>query len=412
MSRRPRSDTMSERPTVQGGMSGGVPGVSGKDVFETVATLDGQPAGKPPQASGVGEERALCCSAVCLPDRPSDLQGKAAILVSMSQLPPPLPPMPPPVPPGGGPNPWPTQAFELPERPQTRLSFDGLMAEAWRLMGGNYGLLVGVVGVWIGISIAGSVVSIGLEQIHPVVSGLWDVLTLFLVDAPLFAGVAMLGVRLARGERPAFDAMFDGFRSYGPIVLINLIKLPVVAVGVALVILPVAGLIGLAGLGGGRPPVALVSLGVGVAVLLGLGVYLFLFARLYLADVLILDQTGPRPGPIDALRLSWRITGPVTITLVLLFLLGLLIAIGTALMLLIGLLLLGLPLLICMGGVGVRRMLESLDRPVCNHCGFDLSATDQPKCPECGRTRWRYTRATAIPPPQAPPFGSTLAPGG
>lgn len=320
--------------------------------------------------------------------------------------------MPPPVPPGDGPNPWPTRSFELPERPQTRLSFDGLMAEAWRLMVAHYGRLLGVVGVWIGISFVLGVMSLGLEQIHPAVSGLWDLVTVFLVDAPLYAGVAMLGVRLARGERPAFDAMFDGFRSYGPIVLVNLIKLTTVAMAVGLVILPVAGLFGLGGLYGGRPPVALVSLGVGLAALLGLGVYLFLFARLYLADVLILDQTGSRPGPIDALRLSWRITSPVTITLVLLFLLGLLIAIGTTLMLLVGLLLLGLPLLICMGGVSVRRMLESLDRPVCNHCGFDLSATAQTKCPECGRTRWRYSRATPPTPPQVPPFGSTLEPGG
>lgn len=329
---------------------------------------------------------------MCLPER---LHGQAVILFAMSQLPPPFPPLPPPAPLGGERGSWQTQVFELPQRPQTRLSFEGLVAEAWRLMGANYWLLVGVVGVWIGISIAGSVVSAGLEQIHPAMSALWDLGTYFLVDAPLYAGAAMLGLRLARGERPAFDAMFDGFRSYGPIVLANLIRVLVVTACVALVMLPFVGVIGLAGVAGGGPSAWLASLSIAVGVLLGLGVYLFLGVRLYLADVLILDQTGPRPRPIDALRLSWRITAPVTMALVLLFLLGMLIAIGTAFLLIIGLLLLGLPLLICMGGVAVRRMLESLDRPVCNHCGFDLSATAQPRCPECGRTGWRYARATS-----------------
>jgi hypothetical protein len=324
-------------------------------------------------------------------------------------MPPPLPP----VPPGGGQNPWPTSVGQFPERPQTRLSFDGLLAEGWRLMASNYGQLLGVVGVWIGISIAGSVVSAGLEQIHAAISVMWDLVTLFLVDAPLYAGVAMFGLRLARGERPAFDAMFDGFRSYGPVVLANLIKLPLIAVALLIAVLPFAAIVGLSGaVERGAPPVALVTLVVGFGGLVALGVYLFLFARLLLTDILILDNFGPRPGPIDALRLSWRVTGPVTLTLMGLFLLGALIAIGTTLMLLIGLLLLGLPLLVALGGVSVRRMLESLDRPVCNHCGFDLSATTTPNCPECGRPRWRYTRVTLSTPPQAPPFASAFTPGG
>lgn len=315
--------------------------------------------------------------------------------------------MPPPLP-GGGPNPWPTQEFDLPKRPQTRLSFDGLMSESWLLMSASYGLLVGVAAVWCGISIASAVVSAGLELIHTAVSAIWDLLVFLLVEAPLFAGVVMLALRLARGERPEFNAMFDGFRSYGPIVLINLIKLMIT---VGLITLPAKGLIGLAERGGAWSPVLLLSVVIG-GFLLAMGLYLFLFARLCLTDILILDQTGPRPRTIDALRLSWRITGPVAITLLLLVLLSFLIAIGTALLLLIGLLLLGLPLLIAMGGVSVRRMLESLERPVCNHCGFDLSAATQPDCPECGRSRWHYSRMTLPTPPQTPPFGSAPAPGG
>lgn len=321
--------------------------------------------------------------------------------------------MPPPLPPVGGPGPAYGNTVDLPETPQTRLSFDGLLAEAWQLLVANYGVLLGAVAVWIVISLAMGVVSAGLELIHPALSGLWDLATLFLVDAPLYAGVTMLGVRLARHERPTFDAMFDGFRSYGPIVLANLLKLPIIGAAVILVVLPGVGVVALARMGGGGPPGALGVLGVGVSVLLAMGMYLFLFARLMLVDVFILDRSGPRPGPINALRLSWRVTGPVTITLILLILLSGLIVIGTTLMLVIGVLLLGLPLLVAIGGVSVRRMLESLDRPVCNHCGFDLSATVQAACPECGRTRWGYTRTVPLARPQAAsPFGPGITNGG
>lgn len=283
----------------------------------------------------------------------------------------------------------------LPEKPQTRLAGAGILTDAWRLMAANYGLLLGVTAVAVGITVASAVVSMGLEQLHGAFSISWDVLTYIFIDAPLLTGITMLGLRLARGERPALDAMFDGFRAYWPVVLLNFVTGLIVALGVAAVLLPIAGLIGLSALGGGRAPVVLVTLGVAIATVLGFGLYLFLSARLFLADVLFIDQTGPRPAPMDAIRLSWRITGPVTLTLVLLGLLAAVLALGTALMLIIGLILLGMPLLIAMFGVTVRRMLESLDRPVCNHCGFDTSASTQPRCPECGRSPWRYTRVSA-----------------
>ncbi|MBY0261482.1 MAG: hypothetical protein K2Q20_04025 [Phycisphaerales bacterium] len=295
--------------------------------------------------------------------------------------------------------------LELPERPQTRLTLGPLLAEAWQLMVANYGLLLGMVAVWMGLSIAGGLVSAGLELIHTALSGLWDLATTFLVDAPLYAGVMMVGVRLARGERPTFDAMFDGFRSYGPIVLANLIKLPVIAIAIIISIAPFVA-IALVLTGGRAGPAALIAL---AAVPVGLVVYAFLFSRLLLTEILILDRSGPVLGPIDALRLSWRITGPVTVTLMLLFLLGGVIAIGTTLLLVIGVILLGLPLLIALLGTAVRRMLESLDQPMCNHCGYNLSASAQPHCPECGRQRWRYARFPHVAPP---PPGATFTPGG
>ncbi len=283
----------------------------------------------------------------------------------------------------------------LPEKPQTRLVGAGIMTDAWRLMAANYGLLLGVVAVWAGIAIASALVSLALEQMHTLLSSAWELLTFFLLDVPLLAGVVMIGVRLARGERPAFDAMFDGFRAYGPVVLIGFIRQLIITAGVFIALIPIIAVALLTGFTGGRGPVGFLLVGMIVGFVLAVGVYLFLAARLFFADVMYLDQTGPKPRPMDAIRLSWRITGPVTFTLVLLGLLGSLIALGTALMLIIGLFLLGAPLLIAMFGITVRRMVESLDRPVCNHCGFDISASTQPRCAECGRTPWRYTRVSA-----------------
>ncbi|HLP82893.1 MAG TPA: hypothetical protein VK157_00960 [Phycisphaerales bacterium] len=315
----------------------------------------------------------------------------------MSQFPPPVPPNPPSsfnstAAPSAVLGDSSSGEFVLPEKPQTQLVGAGIVTDAWRLMAANYGLLLGVVGVWAGIAIASAVVSLALEQMHPALSSSWDVLTLFLVDIPLLAGVVMVGVRLARGERPAFDAMFDGFRAYGPVVLIGFIRQMIIVAGMFIALIPVLSIALLTGFSSGRGPVGLLLVGMIFGFVLAVGVYLFLATRLFFADVMYLDQTGPRPRPMDAIRLSWRITGPVTLTLVLLGLLASLIALGTALMLIIGLFLLGGPLLIAMSGITVRRMLESLDRPVCNHCGFDTSASTQPRCAECGRTPWRYTR--------------------
>lgn len=326
----------------------------------------------------------------------------------MSQFPPPVPPNPPS---SFNSAAAPSAVFDdssssdavLPEKPQTRLVGAGIVTDAWRLMAANYGLLLGVVAVWAGIAIASALVSLALEQMHALLSSAWELLTFFLLDVPLLAGVVMIGVRLARGERPAFDAMFDGFRAYGPVVLIGFVRQLIISAGLAVVVVPVVGLLLLTGFSRGQLPLVMV-LGMSIALLAAMGIYLFLAARLFFADVMYLDQTGPRPRPMDAIRLSWRITGPVTFTLVLLGLLGSLIALGTTLLLIIGLFLLGAPLLIAMFGITVRRMIESLDRPVCNHCGFDTSATTQPRCPECGRGAWRYTRVVpqgvaTMPPP-------------
>jgi hypothetical protein len=282
--------------------------------------------------------------------------------------------------------------FALPEKPQTRLVGGGILTDAWRLMAANYGLLLSMVAVWVGSLVVSGVVSLGLQEIHPVLSSTWDLVTYFVFDAPLLAGIFMVGLRLARGERPTAGAMFDGFRAYGPVVLICFVKQLIIVAGVAIGLIPIVFLVMLGGLSGGRAPVVVVVISMTIAFVMAAGVYLFLAARLCVADVLYLDQTGPKPKPMDAIRLSWRITGPVTLTLVLLGLLASFIALGTMLLLVIGVILLGLPLLIAMFGITVRRMIESLDRPVCNHCGFDTSATTQPRCPECGRGAWRYTR--------------------
>ena len=213
-----------------------------------------------------------------------------------------------------------------------RFPIEGGLSRIWKNMTNGYwvGLGVCVVASFL-ILIAGMVPLLGIAAS-------------FVVTPQLTAGMAWYFLQRQRGAAPAFDAVFDGFRlRFGPLALVALVQFAaVLVIGLifALIAVPL-----------GFSFQALEQSADGVAPAMGIGVImLFLFAilvlvllacRFILVHLIVMDQAM---GPIDALRLSWRITGMsfwslfgLMIIIVIAYMLGMIpLFIGTLLLLPLG----------------------------------------------------------------------------
>ncbi len=84
------------------------------------------------------------------------------------------------------------------------------------------------------------------------------------------------------------------------------------------------------------------------------------------------------------MKISWRITRRDWAMLVLLNILNGLIVIGSLVLLLIGALLLGAPLVIAVSGAAYGLVIAPYFSARCLACGYDLTGLVSDRCPECG----------------------------
>lgn len=161
-------------------------------------------------------------------------------------------------------------------------------------------------GYWLGL---GVVVVVALLTI---VAGMLPVIGLLaniLVAPQLTAGAMWFFLQRTRGESPAFESVFDGFRlRFVPLLLLGLIQFAAsfLIVGLMILIMLPFGL-SLDALQDNEAMAAMMSGGL-VLTLMGFGfVISIVAARFMLAHVIVMDQ--PAMNVIDALLLSWRITG-------------------------------------------------------------------------------------------------------
>lgn len=200
-------------------------------------------------------------------------------------------------------------------------SFGGGFGRIWNNVTDGYWLGLGVVLV--------ATILMAIVSLIPVVS----LIGAFVVTPQLTAGIAWFYLKRTRGEAPAFDTVFDGFRlrfgSLAGVAAIQLLAGIVMAIGLFLLMLPFGVSFGDIEAGEAMEPAAAGAF----AVVMFLVVILvsLIAARFLLVHVILLDQ--PQTGVIDAFRLSWRITGPKYWTLVLLALVLGLINLVAALML-------------------------------------------------------------------------------
>ncbi|GJM19939.1 MAG: hypothetical protein DHS20C14_21520 [Phycisphaeraceae bacterium] len=287
---------------------------------------------------------------------------------------------------------------ELPPEPPPhagRYSFVNAFNAGWDAFKEHYAILLGALVSYIAIVIVAgifaSLLDSGLAAVatsaHPVLAFLtpfqWT--ANFLVVTPLEAGLVWLAVRAVRREPPEIGDLFNGFSSYGRVL---------VAAGVPALIGFVATL----------PGTVLFWITFGQTVsfsnanvlasmfayLVGLLIALYFSVRLMPAQVLVLDDRAPMLSGMESLRVSWRMTEGKVLPLIGLGITLYVIGIASAMLLCLPLIFFGGPLIaVVMAGAysllaHERGVAPIGDYTTCPFCGYDTSATDANICPECG----------------------------
>jgi hypothetical protein len=174
------------------------------------------------------------------------------------------------------------------------------IADAWRTFLANAWISIGVAVVLCAILVAG--------QFIPFVNFLF----LLFVAPALYAGGAYYFLRGARGEQPPFEDAFEGFRRWpsvtGTVLLIGFVSV--------LILLPLLGtmlgVVGLAALMEARPDRApnLTPAAMGVLWLVALVNYpAMIWWSLRTSMALFVVMEPERPGVMESLRRSWKLTG-------------------------------------------------------------------------------------------------------
>jgi hypothetical protein len=188
---------------------------------------------------------------------------------------------------------------------------------------------------------------------------------------PLGAGLYYIGVRAFRGEQPGPGALFDGFGRYWPVLGINiLIGLIVFACMIPGMLVAVLGAI----LATQNGVLGFTILAVGIAAIVVPTIYVSI--RLAFSYQCCLDPANGGLGVIESLSTSWSMTAGRCWMLFGLFLLLILILIGTVFLLVVGVILLGAPLGLAVYGAAYSQIRE------------DFLRTNLPEVPEPSTVSW------------------------
>ncbi len=257
------------------------------------------------------------------------------------------------------------------------LPLAGLTNQAWADVKSRYGLFLAAAAVAILLYIIASVIT-GL------VPYLGEIVLSMFLGVHLSAGLTMLALRVIRNEQATIENLFDSFRCYVPLMLVGLVQ-GLIAAGTQLA---VAGISWIAR-GGPGDWIAVTLVVVGTV--LAIAVSVFFSIRLWLAPIIVMDK---KLGTADAIKLSWAWSGPLFWPMFLVGLLALLAFLGSFLLLIVGVLLVGVPFATCMVARMYHRITSGVDPDVCARCGYDLRGVAALRCPECGTPR--------LPPPTEP----------
>jgi hypothetical protein len=254
-------------------------------------------------------------------------------------------------------------------------SFENAFARGWEVFKAHYGPVLAAALIPLGIGILFAIVG----TVFAAVAGFdpLGILQALFIAPMLNAGVMLFTARLARGEAPPVGTVFDGFKVYWRVFLVNLLMM---AISIVLAVFIIPGFIAMAA---GAADLGLILIIVGaLCVLLGA---VFIQSRLGFATVIAADPAVGCRGVTDALRLSWRMTETSWVSLIGLYIVLGLIAIGCTLLLIIPLFLFAMPLMMAVIGAAYAQLSGPLvGGGFCPICGYPLDDSPDGRCPECG----------------------------
>lgn len=217
-----------------------------------------------------------------------------------------------------------------------------------------------------------------------------------IVHAPLQAGLMFVGVRATRTtlrseSPPSIDDVFVGFKRFPVVVILASLRLAAFGVvSLANVLATRAMEAGLPEAWRGFSSGAEILVGLLGLTLMGVSWVLLMYVsvRCIFAELIAVDPRLNRPGAWDAIKASWHVTRPAFWALLGASVLVILLMAGSAVLLCVGLIVIGIPLAAACAGAAYNRVVGPLHPGICWHCGYDLHGLDtSPFCPECGGAR-------------------------
>lgn len=272
-----------------------------------------------------------------------------------------------------------------PALPLPPLSLNEVMSAGHKVMAANYGVLLGCTLLLMllnfGLGMVTGIVDMVIVGPNAVINPA-STLGQILVGTPLAIGPGMLAAMRFRDGSGDINTLFIGFTRYGPVILIALLTALVSWVLTFTVGMSMYAFISM------RTPVGYVL--AAIVVIVALCIMVYLYVRFWFGSLVCVDPKGPRPGAIESLATSWRMTaGRVGPLLVIGIVLGLVVFLTFIALLLPGVFY-GMPLMFAVTGVLYVVMahqrglvpMEMYDH--CPFCDYSLSGVTGPTCPECG----------------------------
>ena len=284
-----------------------------------------------------------------------------------------------------------------------RYSFSGAFGLGWKLFTTRYGIVLGVTLFALlanlipsfctsplGLFTQGSQQAANQAVIFSIVSNLFSWAWSLCVATPISIGAIWVVICIGREQRnTSFSDIWTPFHNYGMVILMQLLML-VCGIGIALIAGVIGGIPGVA-TGFIIASVSDAATGVLVGALVGGIIFAlvayYLFVRIMLTYILIIDPEVGKPNAADALVSSWNRTKPYGWSLFgLLIVISLITGLSFVACFLPGLFF-GYPLLtaVCAGAYLLLIPYKTDSR--CRECGYIRVAGATGNCPECG-TPW------------------------
>ena len=210
----------------------------------------------------------------------------------------------------------------------------------------------------------------------------------FFVTTPISIGAVWVIIRILRGHGDAsFQDIWTPFKRYGWM-LLGILLTYVCSIGIAIVAGIIGGipgtLIGVLISYAAGDPAAGIILGSLVGGLIFLIIAYYLFVRISMMLVLIIDPEAGMPNPVDALVSSWKRTAPCAWSLLGLAIVLTLISTASFFACFLPLLFFGYPLFIAVIAGAYNLLVPTSSKLHCRSCGYTRAPGAKGNCPECG----------------------------